>query len=381
MIFWVAAAGLTILACLAVLWPFSRRRGERAADAAFDLEVYKDQLKELDGELQRGLISADDFEQARAEIGRKVVQANARVAENTGSTRQGGLSRSAAAIATVAVLAVPAMSWATYAWLGKPGMPSAPLAARLEKPPGQASPHELIAQAEKHLAANPQDGRGWEVLAPIYMDMQRFDDAATAFRNSIRLNGSTVARQNGLGEALTIMAEGVVTAEAEAAFRQAQALDKADPVARFYLATAKGQQGKKDEAVADLQALLASAPADAPWRATVEAAIGGLKGAPAATAQSGPSAADVEAAADMKEGDRMQMIEGMVAQLSERLKTNPDDMAGWQRLIRSYTVLGKSAEAKDALNRAIAAFGADEGKRTAIVDFAKSLNVEAGAGG
>lgn len=382
MAFWVAAAVLTLIGCVAVLWPLSQRAHGPASDAAFDLEVYKDQLSELDGELQRGLISKEDFEQARAEIGRKVVHAKARSDAGTDNAKPSGFSSASAVAVTLAVLAVPALSWAGYAVLGRAGMPSAPLATRLQTPPGQAGPAELVAQAERHLAANPEDGRGWEVLAPIYMSMERFGDAATAYRNSIRINGSTAERQNGLGEALTILAQGVVTAEAEEAFKASLALDATQPVTRFYLATAKAQHGRKDEAVADLEALLREAPADAPWRSTVETALAGLRGtATASTGAPGPGAADVEAAANMSEGDRMQMIEGMVAQLSERLKTNPDDMAGWQRLIRSYTVLGKTAEAKDALNRAVAAFGADEQKRAAILEFAKGLNIEAGTDG
>jgi cytochrome c-type biogenesis protein CcmH len=383
---WYLAVMLTLFACAAVLWPLLWPATAPVSGAAYDLEVYKDQLAALEGDLARGAISAETYEQARAEIARKALQADARTRNDGAGTQSISATGQKTAFAVAAIL-VPALAWAAYSVLGRPDLPAAPLAARISTPPADADLAKLVAQAERHLAGNASDGRGWDVLAPVYMRMERFDDAANAFRNAIRLNGSTPERQNGLGEALTIAARGIVSAEAEAAFKAALAHEPGEPVARFYLATAKGQQGRKDEALRDFESLAKDAPAGAPWLALVEDAIARLGGAPAATAANpeapGPSQADMEAAAGMDAGARMEMIEGMVAQLSEKLRENPADMAGWQRLIRSYTVLGKSDEARAALSRAVDAFSGDAAKRAAIVDFARALNVEmqAGAGG
>ena len=361
-------------AIAALALPFLRAARFARSDADFDLEVYADQLGELDNEVKRGTLSADDAEQARAEISRRILKAKAESQERAAERPRAGLGVMAASL-----IAVPVIALSAYLTLGRPDMPAMPLAARLSKPPDQASITELVARAEKHLADNPNDGRGWEVIAPIYMRMERFDDAATAFRASVRLNGATPARLNGLGEALTIAAGGIVTSDAHAAFEQSLQLQPGQPVARFYLATARGQQGDREGAATDLQALLDDSPADAPWRPAVQAALAGLGQTPP-VAQPGPDADTMAAAAEMTPQERQDMIETMVASLSERLAENPDDLAGWQRLIQSYVVLGKMPEATDATRRALAAFNDDETSRGTIEAFARSLSIDTGDG-
>ena len=114
----------------------------------------------------------------------------------------------------------------------------------------------LVAKVEEHLAAHPEDGRGWDVIAPVYLRLGRADDAARAFQNAIRLLGSTAERQTGLGEAILSAEGGIVTADARTAFEAAQRLDPAAPGPRFFLALAAEQEG---EAAAAADAL-----ADAP---------------------------------------------------------------------------------------------------------------------
>ena len=75
MLFWVIAALLTLGASLAVLLPLAGRTAARTADGAHDLEVYRDQLAELDRDAARGLIQPAEAEQARAEIARRILKA------------------------------------------------------------------------------------------------------------------------------------------------------------------------------------------------------------------------------------------------------------------------------------------------------------------
>src|SRR5690606_11432512 len=119
---------------------------------------------------------------------------------------------------------------------------------RLAKNPADSSIEELVARAEAHLAANPSDGRGWDVVAPIYLRMQRFSDSATAYRNAIRLDGNSAARQAGLGEAIANAAGGIVSTDAQAAFEAALKLDPSDAKANFYLAMGLAQEGRSEEA-------------------------------------------------------------------------------------------------------------------------------------
>lgn len=378
MVFWFFAALLTLGASLAVLLPLASRPRGVAAGNSHDIEVYRDQLAELDRDASRGLIRPEDAEQARAEIARRIIKAGgddskARVPSRAFAGRHLG---------AVAVLAVPLISWGLYAVIGSPDLPSQPLRERLAQNPGESSVDELIARAEGHLAAHPEDGRGWDVLAPIYSRLGRFDEAATAYRNAIRLQGSTALREAGLGEALANAGGGVVSADAQHAFEQALVLDKDQPKAMFYLAMALVQDGKPADAVKAWEAMLLGLPDDSPWRDPVTRALAEVTSRTAAeenadTTAPGPTSDDIDAAAAMAPADRTAMIETMVAGLDEKLRQNPNDPEGWTRLVRSYVVLGRTGEARAALDRGLAALGAtsDDGRKFA--EFAATLGLSA----
>ncbi|MDX8491460.1 c-type cytochrome biogenesis protein CcmI [Mesorhizobium sp. VK22B] len=375
MLFWVIAAILTLGASLAVLLPLAG--GTKGASAAgdHDLEVYRDQLSELDRDMARGLIQPGEAEEARAEIGRRILRLGSGSQSGTQAPRP---SRAARLVATAAVLAVPLVSWGLYGALGSPDLPSQPLAERLAKNPSESSVDELVARAEAHLAANPSDGKGWDVLAPVYLRLQRFPDAITAYRNAIRLDGDSAVRQAGLGEAIANAAGGIVSAEAQGAFEAALKLDPANAKANFYLAMGLAQEGKKAEAAAAWQKMLGQLAPDSPWRNAVQQALAQTEPSVAAAAPAnGPDAQAVEAAQQMSPQDRQAMIETMVAGLDDRLKQNPRDEEGWMRLIRSYVVLGKADQARDALGRAVAVFGADSEQAKKFTAFAASLGLMA----
>lgn len=375
MLFWVIAAFLTLAASLAVLLPLSRGVAS-SGDASHDLEVYRDQLSEIERDMARGLIEPAEAEQAKTEIARRILRLDTGRMADAKPTDMG---RTARLVATAAVLLVPLLSWGVYARLGSPDLPAQPLSARLTKDPADSSVDELVARAEAHLAANPSDGRGWDVLAPIYLRMGRFADSVTAYRNAIRLDGATAARQAGLGEALTNAAGGVVSAEAQGAFEAALKAEPAQPKANFYLAMALAQEGRNDDAGRILEKMLGTLPADSPWRNAAEEALAGSlnKSRPPSQPSTGPGQADVDAAASLSAEDRAAMIETMVAGLDEKLQQNPKDEEGWMKLMRSYVVLGKADQARDALKRAVAAFGTGSDEARKLTEFAGSLGLTA----
>jgi cytochrome c-type biogenesis protein CcmH len=276
------------------------------------------------------------------------------------------------------VLGVPLLSWGVYATIGSPDLPAQPLAQRLEKDPRDNTLDELVARAENHVRANPEDGRGWNVLAPIYLRMNRPADAVIAYRNAIRLLGSDPARETGLGEALFAEAGGIVTNEAADAFRRAVAAGgDNNPKARFYLATALAQEGRLEDAVADLTALMGDLPQASPWRGVVGEALARAQAGLDAPVAGGPSRDDVEAAAQMNAADRTAMIETMVANLDQRLRDNPADAEGWRRLVRSYSVLGRNDDARQALERGLKALGPESEAGQKLRDFAGTLGLGA----
>jgi cytochrome c-type biogenesis protein CcmH len=369
MLFWIVAALLTLGASLAILLPMLGAGREAAAAGAYDIEVYRDQLAELDRDAGRGLIRPAEAEEARAEIGRRILRAGKAEAGDRAPIR----SRWGRMLAGAAVLAVPLVSWSLYGVLGSPDLPPEPLQARLTKNPANSTIDELVARAERHLAEVPSDIRGWEVLAPIYVRMNRFADAANAYRTAIRLAGSSAAREAGLGEALAAEQGGMVSADAEAAFEKALALDPRNAKARFFLAAGKAQSGRRDEAVRDWRAMLADLPPDSPWRAATEEALASADKEPAST--SGPTQDQMAAAASMSSGDRAAMIETMVSRLDGELRKNPDNPDGWRRLVRSYMVLGKKTEAEDARKRGVAALGKGSEAAKELDTFAASLGL------
>ena len=376
MLFWTVAALLTLGATLAVLLPLARRDGPARADGDHDLEVYRDQLAELERDAERGLIQPAEAEQARAEIARRIIRTDAERREAQAGTRQRAAARW---LSAAAVLAVPLLGWGIYGVLGSPDLPSQPLEARLSRNPAESSIEELVARAEGHLAANPEDGRGWDVLAPIYMRTGRFAEAVNAYRNALRLQGASAAREAGLGEAIAAAGGGMVSADARAAFERALELEPGHPKASYYLATALSQEGRVAEAIGAWEGMLETAPADSPWRGAVEQAIGEARTRLASASGEvapGPDREQVEAAAGMSAADRDAMIEEMVAGLDERLRQNPLDVDGWTRLVRSYAVLGRTEEARSALERGVAALGPDSEDGRRLQAFAASLDLE-----
>ena len=365
--FWIAAAFLTLLACLPVLLPLARRRANAPADADFDLAVYRDQLAELERDVARGAISETEAAEARAEIGRRILKASATARKDAGP----GFSRAGRLVASVAVLAVPLASWGMYSATGSPHLPAQPLAARMQANPAENTVLELVARAERHLDANPEDGRGWEVIAPIYERIGRHQDAIVAYGNALRLLGATAAREMALGEAIVSAAGGAIDADARAAFERALALEPRNPKARFLHAAALAHAGRRDEAVASFRALLADLPEASPWRPTVAQAVADLEAAPGR----GPTAEDVEAAGLISDKERAAMIGDMVEGLDRRLRENPQDPEGWQRLVRSYVVLERAEAAADALARGMAALGQESQAAAELQGFAASLGV------
>lgn len=379
---WILFALLTVAAALAVLVPLSRGGRTAARGAEQDVAIYKDQLSELDRDLARGVIEAADAEAARTEIARRLLKASRQEASEEGAGKVPGSGRRKVA-AVIATVAVPLGALALYLSAGSPQLADQPLAPRLAESGERPEIEIMVARVEKHLADNPQDGRGWSVVAPVYMRMGRSDDAASAYRNTIRLLGETSPLQTNLGEALVVSNGGVVTAQAWDAFKRAVELEPKAVKPRFFLAIALGQEGRRDDAIQAWQQLLGEAEGSEAWVPAARAELAGLGVTPPAMAENsqaesdvapGPTRADMAAASEMSAGDRKEMISGMVARLSDRLDSDGGTIADWSRLIRAHLVLGDKPAARAALEKARAGLAADD---AALAELDR-LAIEAG---
>ncbi|BCH53742.1 c-type cytochrome biogenesis protein CcmI [Agrobacterium vitis] len=375
MLFWVEIAVLTFAVAAAFLLPLTRgqQRDERETrDGA--MAVYRDQLQELDRDRAGGLISAEQVDYARAEIARRLLAADK--GDETGQAVKPLRKASGNGLAQAfVVLLVPAVGLGLYLALGSPGLPSQSLQARLENPGNDMS--LLIAQAERHLMQKPDDGAGWDVLAPIYLQQNRMAEAELAFRNAIRLKGASPERLNGLGEALIAQSDGVVTDAARDLFSQSVALNRDNPRAAYYLALALEQSGKRDEALTAFKAIAAQSPPNAPWQPLVARHI--ARNDPQAAAKApplgNPDAAAVAAAQGLPDGDRQAMIKGMVESLDAKLKADPNNFEGWVRLVRSYTVLKDNQRALEALKTGLKTFPAEGEQGKQLIAMAQQLGL------
>ena len=363
---WFVFALMTAAAMFAVLLPLGLG-GARPAGGD-EATVYKDQLAEIERDVAAGQIGSAEAEAARVEISRRLL-AVADQARNPPMKSSPGLRRVAAVLA---LAGLPLLALAIYLPLGSPWLADFPLAGRARTADATQPLENLVTQVEQHLEKNPNDGRGWNVLAPVLLRLGRYDDAVRAFRNSLTYNGENASRHADLGEAIAAAAGGVITADAKSEFERALALDANEAKASYFLGLAAEQDGRKADAATIWRAMLDKAPADAPWRTLVSAALVRV-GSPSAPALSEQTMA---AAKDMKAGDREAMIRGMVDRLATRLKQNGNDVDGWLRLVRAYMVMGDRDKAKGAQSDARQAVGGDAERLKELNEGLKNLGLD-----
>ncbi|MFO6445844.1 tetratricopeptide repeat protein [Erythrobacter sp. NE805] len=250
---------------------------------------------------------------------------------------------------------------------------------------GEGAPSIETLRARAEASAN--DAGPWSDLAFAYFQAERFDEAAAAYRRALAIAPGEAVLWSALGESLVLASKrDPLPPEALQAFEKAVALDPEDARARYFLAAKKDIDKDHEGAIAAWLDLLADSPRGAPWEADLVRTIeqvgqmnaievksriaaaqgarkpallapgsGSVAGESASPALRGPSAADVAAASRMKPSEQRQMAEGMVAQLEERLKSQPTNLDGWVMLIRSRMTLGEPAKAKAALEAAVKA--------------------------
>jgi cytochrome c-type biogenesis protein CcmH len=365
MVFWSLAALLTVLAVASAVWPLLARPRAHASALDHDRAIYRARISEIDNDLALGRIGTTEAEAAKSEEGRKLIAASS-AAGRQAAAPSDGLKRS---MLVTALFAVPAAAMLFYVSSGSPAMPDMAIAQRSDRELTEQSLEQLVSRAEAQLAKNPNDIRGWKVLAPIYLSMGRTDDAVIAWRNAVRIEPDNLDSKGALAETLVAAGQGVVTEEARALFAETLAARPGDPKSRFYIAMALGQQGDLAGAEAAWRGLIADSPPDAPWLPTARGRLDEIlvkAGKPAENVAAaepaqprGPSQEDIAAAGNMAPEDRQAMIEGMVAGLAERLKADPSDKDGWLRLIRAYGVMGDSAKAMAAIAEAKKTHGDD----------------------
>lgn len=379
---WAILLALMAIAAAILVLPLLRRGSAGTARAAYDVEIYRDQLKEIDRDLARGVMNPPEAEAARREIARKLLAAaDARDAKPTVSaSRMSFTPLALVALAPIAALAL-------YLGLGSPLLPGQPLAERRDVAgPQKFDPKivDMVTQLAERLQREPDNLQGWVLLARSYGTMNRSDEALDAWRRVMRLAPGNAEFAGPYGETAVQAAKGNVTPEARAAFDIVLKADPDDPRARFFIGLQRAQEGAPREALQIWVDIAAAAPEDAPWLPAVRertrrtaaearidpATITPSPGAAARAAPPGPSAADVEAAKNMNPAQQAEMIRGMVDRLAARLEQEPDDVEGWRRLGQAYRVLNEPDKSRAAYAKAVELAPA---RVDVLTDYATSL--------
>lgn len=405
MTFWIVAAlvALTVTATLVVI--LLRGGAAEAETETSDVQVYRDQLAEVDRDLARGVIGAEDAERVRLEVSRRILAADA-AAKN--AARAGTAGRAPALITSAfTALVVVGGSLGLYWQLGVPGYDDLGLERRFALAeefraarPGQAEAEAaaepapepeglsedykaLVEELRGTVAARPDDIAGHQLLARHEAASGKYIAAHRAQARVLELKGdaATVRDYTDYADMLILAADGFISPEAEAALKSALDRDPRNGVAGYYWGLMMAQTGRPDKAFAIWDTLLMSSPHDAPWVPPIRAQIemvarqAGIPFSPPPTIPAGtdgprgPSAEDIQAAGDMSAEDRQAMIRSMVEGLAERLSTEGGPPDEWARLIGALVVLNETDRARAILEEARAAFDGDP-EAVAAIDAA-----------
>jgi cytochrome c-type biogenesis protein CcmH len=407
MTFWIITIGLALVVALLLGMALLRPRSDGEPAAAYDLRVYRDQLKEVDRDAARGLIGEADAERVRAEVSRRILAADAALQAETDA---GGQARPATlVVAALSGVAVILGSLMLYQSLGAPGYGDLALTDRialaeearqnrpaqtdaearaLPLPVPDASPDfiALMEQLRATVAERPDDLQGQTLLAMNEARMGDFIAAHAAQAEVLRLKGAEATAEDfaNYADLLVLAAGGYVSPEAEVALAAALERDPQNGAARYYWGLMMAQTGRPDVAFDVWQVLLRDSQPDAPWFEPVRQQIEDMADRAGAnfrlppdlaTAPRGPSAADVEAAGEMTPEERMAMIRGMVEGLSERLGSEGGPPEEWTRLMGALLVLGDQAQAIDVYNNALEVFADAPDALEAIRDGAREVGL------
>ena len=373
MIFWIAAGILTIVTVVGGLWPLLRG-GRRLSALEHAVAFYEERRRELERQEANGEITGDERLAAETEQARRLIALD-RQAGGDGEKQPDRVMRRRKFAAATLLLGVPALALPIYLALGQPGMRDLPLAARKVDPQGVAIA-DAVRRIEAHLARNPNDGKGFDVVAPVYLRAGRFDDASRAYRRAIELLGATPTRLADLGESLVAAGHGVVSAEARAAFEQSVQLDPSYAKSRFYLALGLEQDGQVLKAF-EAYVALADGLDDPAARQRVMVEIERLRASGKIPPDTpGPRAAPSGPAgtiAALPEAERAAAIRGMVEGLASRLESGGGTLVEWQRLIQARMVLNERDKAEAHLAAARKALAADAVALAELDRLAQSL--------
>jgi len=395
MVFWIPVAVGTVVVIFWALLPLLRKeKTAPAARASYDMKVFKDQLAEIDSDQSRGVISEAEAKRVRTEVSRRLLAAAK--AEESEAPAPNAPKGATYTLAAVIALSISLGGLALYRTYGQPGLPDLPLSKNIARQastgnerPSQAEAEafvsardtetdglvdldtitqgrnaELINQLIEILKERPDDLEGHRMLTRALASSGRMIEARESEEKVLALLGDAATAEDHLehAELMILAAKGYVSPETIAALDKVMAAIPENPRARYYAGLALAQYGQPREAYIIWEQLLREGPEDAPWVPAIRAGIEALAAEAGIAPQAplaGPTADQVDAAGDMTDAERSEMITNMVAQLTGRLAAEGGTVEEWVRLIGANVVLGETAAAQKAFEDANIAFAGD----------------------
>ena len=410
MTFWIVTSFMALAVCLLIAMVLLRARSLGEPAAAYDLKVYRQQLRELDKDLARGVINKNDAERTQTEISRRILAADVQLQNHQSSLAQP--RRVTALMATLVTVLIVGGSLGLYVQLGVHGYGDMPLADRIEQAQERATDRPSQAQAEAGAPPKPEqpvedsylqlveqlrqtagervdDAQGQALLVQHEANLGNFVAAYQAKQNYIRImSGDIEALDHTEAAELMIMAAGgYVSLEAETELRRALELDNGNGPARYYWGVMLGQIGRPDMAYQIWSETLQAGPADALWIAGIQAQIAemayraGVDHTPITPETgseeplSGPTPEEMNSAQDMSPEDRQEMIRGMVSNLAERLANDGGTAQEWARLIVALSVLNEDDRARSIHSEALQNFAEDPAAMALITSAAQQAGI------
>ena len=356
-----SAALLTLLVIAWLIRPLLRKSTTNGISSErLNAAIHRDQLTALEADLARGVITQQDFEATRDELQLRLLDdtENSDIRPIQNLHHFWSPRRTAAAIG----LTVPVLVIGLYMRLGTPAAID-PVASNNAS---EQQIRQMIDTLAQRLKDNPNNPKGWAMLARSYKVMGRLDEASQAFEKAGDLVNSQPDLLVDYADLLAVKANNTIEGKPLELVNKALAIDPQHPMGLMMSGVAAYRRADFKTAIAQWEKLLAVLEPGSTDAQQVEADIADARtkaGLPASVSPvvlSAPAKLDTAPSeagklppipAGAAAGMTPEMINQMVDRLAARLKDNPDDFVGWARLARAYKVQGRSAEAEQAYSK------------------------------
>jgi cytochrome c-type biogenesis protein CcmH len=262
--FWIYATGLIALAMAFITLPLLRTRHKTGIDSdELNLSVFKQQLAELDSDLEAGILDQERYNAAKVDLEKELLSDVSDDASGSAAIPSKGARWMA-----LSALVVPLTAILFYQLLGSPEIiqrlaeqqaAGGTQPAHTRDGEGLPAMEELVRRLAAKLEEQPNNPQGWFMLGRSYMAMNQLPSALKAFERAIQLDSENVGLLLAYAEAIAASAGNDFTGQAAPLIEKAYKLDPGNPNALWMSGIGAYQQGDYQSALErweKLQALL-----------------------------------------------------------------------------------------------------------------------------